>query len=117
MLALVILLFYGGHIALEAERNHQATRLVIWAVDRFVTGNHRWPSSWEEIEGQIEQVTDTYDPADVRRRVVVRFDVNLEDLASERWDTFTAIETRDPAYSYRGANEDLLKTIRGIAGH
>jgi hypothetical protein len=114
-------------LSLRAEKTLHAAIFTTRLVDQFVAENKRWPRSWGELETLAPSEWAMYKwpeaAQELRSRVSIDFDVDLQTIARQDPMTFQAIKPIGAHYEFRGyVVPSLQKTIRGIiepakAGH
>jgi hypothetical protein len=109
----------GVRTSIEAEYNLHATILAIRLVDQFVTEHRRWPSSWDELEGQslaedlqggMYRWPDS--SQEIRTRVILDFAADPREIAAQDSMTFAAIKPVGPCYEYRHYVPSLQASVR-----
>ena len=110
---------FGIHTSLEAERTLQAECQVLIALNEFVRSHPgKWPENWGQL-GSEPKFNDRgnlkwpEDSQEIKRRVKVNFDLTLADVARMDVTDFSAVRPIGPNY---GTPEyfvrDLLETAK-----
>ena len=117
ILACTYILFISVQHALKAEHNLHATLFVIKIVERFVATHHRWPHSWEELEGEPIHDIQLFAHSEedwpqvasiVRQEVSIDFTARPAEIAAQDPMEFSAIFPIGPYYEFRDYGEVKL---------
>jgi hypothetical protein len=93
-------LIYTGAASLQTEERLQATLLTTRLVYNYVQDNNRWPTSWRDLE--TVNVQWPRDSQLLQRYVVIDFTADLNKLARQSPEEFSAIRPNGASYPHQG---------------
>ncbi|MBI3832415.1 MAG: hypothetical protein HY291_23020 [Planctomycetes bacterium] len=117
---IVVLMVRAASTASEAEHTLQVTIETSKILSTYVKDYPgRWPKSWEDLSKSSSDKGHilTYNLDEFKKRVYVDFDANLDELATQKPETFSAVRPIGPCFdSYKVFIPELIESINTSLG-